>query len=120
MMRADERELVAQIHVVFFNVLLDGKRFGKLKHKKKKKKYSLSRSVKELEMQRCEVPQCVCFWVTYVCTLSEGCSSSCGCCLSRCVLWCRAQRNPPSPPTKQGRGGEEEEEERVEKEEETG
>lgn len=38
MMRADERELVAQIHVFFFNVLLDGKRFGKLKHKKEEEK----------------------------------------------------------------------------------
>ncbi len=51
---------------------------------------------------------------TYVYTLSEGCWSSCGCCRSRCVPWCRARSNPPSQPTAAKTGKEEEEEEEEE------
>lgn len=43
---------------------------------------------------------CVCVCLTYGCTPSVGCWSSCGRCLSRYVPWCRVQRNPPSQPTK--------------------
>lgn len=60
---------------------------------------------------------------TYVYILWEESWSSCGCCLPRCVLWCLAQRSPPSQPisrteTKQ-RMSREEEERKVE-ETETG
>jgi len=55
-------------------------------------------------------------YATYVYTPSEESLSSCECCLSRCVLWCRAQRNPPSRPIAAKTKYEEKEEEvKVEK-----